>query len=255
MNANFKGVAIILSDKSANDIWDKIGLIDDKDAEQDEKDIEQDEAIAGKLDKDEGMGLVDEKLGGIDNAIESLTEELSDLTEDVGTLDTQLSTLTDTVNDVISKLNDVISNAVKIEEETLWTGSVTSKNSTIVLSEAVTNFDYIDIYFSGDEGYSHTENNVSTFKSSDLMSRGAVIGSAEVSDVGSDPALLLVQYIIIEKINNSGRDFIVTESCVWRWNGDASDNGDATVTSTYANIYRIVGRKMTPLSDIINVGE
>lgn len=244
MNANFKGVAIILSDKSADDIWKKIGLIDDKDAEQDRKNEEQDEAIAGKLDKDDGMGLVDEKLGGIDNAIESLTEELNDLTEDVDdNVKGDIDTIINNLSALSDKLDAVISNTSKYEETVLWEGIADDVDDEVELDVFATNYDYIDIYYNSTPQESC---GILTVSSDKFVSETITINYLGFGNGLSDQ-----YYLSLQSVGGSETTFKIISCGMWKWDGDHTHDAEYDDGVTNMTIYKVVGRKMTPLSDII----
>lgn len=266
MNANFKGVSVVLSDKAAGDIWDKIGEIDEKDAEQDAKDVEQDEAIAGKLDKDDGMGLVDEKLGGIDREIEELEEDIGEINDDINGINgradgmeqdiasnlTAIGNLQTALTNLTTKVNSIVNNAYSYREVALHRGmfplsASSALTETLTLSEPITNFDYIDVYTSPTIG---EYTSMRTFRVSDVVDRGMTIYHATTADGGQNAEIVMTTFNMV-LVGDSTTQMKINYYSSMYWEGGNENNAEV-MTVFYTYIGRIVGRKLTPLSQIIS---
>lgn len=249
MNANFKGVNVVLSDKAADDIWDKIDQIDDKDEEQDAKDIEQDEAIAGKLDKDDGMGLIDEKFGGLDNAVEQLGEQVAGLAETVDDLSGQTSEEIGEISGDLSELTDkfdtVLDNAYVYQEDVLWSAPGGWDKVHITLSERPGNFDLIDVYY---RISSSSVSEVKTFRA-DVFTSSPEFYGLIIEDTGDNEFVYMDGFKLVLTNPYTETEYEIQDKIDLELNVNAMNI--SKFDKSYHSIGKIVGRKRIKLADLL----
>lgn len=131
------------------------------------------------------------------------------------------------VESMSTRINNFIDNAIQSEVTTLWSGTINTINQSVILSESVSNFDFIDIYTSGQDGL---------FTRVPVSKGYAEMHVANLSDNASVNFLQVGEM----RIDFSNTTATLTKAVTWKWN--PSDNTSPTVTQdTLANIVRIDG--------------
>ena len=132
------------------------------------------------------------------------------------------------------RIDELISDSsVPTPETVLWSGTAQRKNTTITLSQAATNFDYIDVYVTG------AEIEIRTYKSADFVSGGASISSWMLDETAETNSILT-----INSVNSSTTNFKLVGAQMWMWTGSKADDAELIDDMSVAYVSKIVGRKI-----------